>query len=237
MAPKGKAAAKARAQARTGQRRVRQLQLQKANTRQSLRRKAIASLNTLATAVGYGAAPLSFKDDGPEDVEKRVRALQRRCISDNLHEQLLAATRLYTENGGRFSVAVHDPAQDELREVPFVAKHKVLVGDFRLASQAFMLTYHSNAFTQATWPVFLAFVKGLLTRLGCRAWSACMERGTSPQTFDKYHFHAYFYWSDGVGLDIPSTDVLAFQSVRPRVDKRTAKGSTLASKLAAYHGL
>ena len=230
MAPKGKAAGKARSWPRTGQRRVRKLQVAKANARQSKRRQAIASLNTLATTVGYGVEPLAFKTAGHEDVEKRVRALQRRCLSDELHEELLAASKLYTENGGRFSVPINDPMQDHVREVPLVAKHRVLVGDFRLASQAFMLTYHSQAFTEDTWPLFLAFVKGRLPRLGCRAWSACMEKGTEARTVDKYHFHAYFYWNDGIGLDIPSTDILAFQTVRPRVDKRTAKGSSAHSR-------
>ena len=216
---------------------IRKAQVDTANSRQKRRRQALLALNVLAAEVGYAAKPLSFKRAAHSHVEHRVRALERRCLSDDLHHRLLAAARLYTENGGRFSVDVRPKDSDPMSDVSLVAKHKVLRGNFRLHSEAFMLTYHSDSFTEATWVEFLAFVKALVPRLGCRAWAACMEKGTTPTTGDKYHFHAYFYWNDGVGLDLPSTDAFVFASVRPRVDKRAAAASALGAKIAAFHGL
>ena len=100
-----------------------------------------------------------------------------------------------------------------------------------------MLTYHSRLFTTLTWPLFLAFVKTLLPRLGCRAWAACVEKGTTAETAQKHHFHVCFYWNDGHGVDLDSTDTFVFNDVHPRVDVRTASKTSFAAKVAAYHGL
>ena len=236
--PKAKAKAKgaARIRPRGKAKAVRQSQVDRVNARQKLRRDALSRLNALATEVGYTAQALVLHTADNAVVEQRVRALQRRCHSNDLHQRLHAAAKLYLDNGGRFSVdLVEQPTPDETDLSP-VAKHKVLRGDFRLQSSAFMLTYHSSEFTEARWLPFRDFVKTMVKRLGCRAWSACIERGTTPQTRDKHHFHAYLYWQDGVGVDLRSTDVLVFDTVRPRVDQRT-KCSGLAARSAAHHGL
>ena len=64
-----------------------------------------------------------------------------------------------------------------------------------------------------------------------------MERGATEATRQKHHLHAYFYWNDGIGIDLDNTSTLAFDDVRPRVDVRVAQRSFMAAKIAAYHGL
>lgn len=147
-------AARTRPGAKAKAKAARQKQLDWANARQKLRREALARLNTLADEVGYTAQALVLKTADNDVVEQRVRVLQRRCHSDELHQRLHAAAKLYTDNGGRFSVdLVEQPTPDETDISP-VAKHKVLRGDFRLRSSAFMLIYRSSTFTGARWLPF-----------------------------------------------------------------------------------
>ena len=235
MAPKAKARTQAKAKAAA--RRLRQQQLAVANARQKLRRQALAALNSLTGELQLAAAPLVLNRADSSKVEQRVRLLQRRCPDAAFRARLHVAAKLYADNGGKFSVDLVDEEAHGPMEVPFVTRHKVLQGDFRLHSQAFMLTYHSRTFTQDTWPAFAAFVKGMQRRFGCKAWAACLEQGTTPLSQDRYHLHAYLYWNDGHGIDLPNTDAFVFAEVRPRVDARTASASPLAAKLAAYHGL
>ena len=209
----------------------------RANDRQKLRRQALTTLNALAHEIGFAGAPLVLQRDDSGNVERRVRLLQRRCPDAAFRARLHDAAKMYADNGGSFSVALVDDEGSGLMEAPFVAKHKVLEANFRLHSAAFMLTYHSRTFTEGTWPDFLAFVKSMLPRLGCRAWAACLERGTTASTENKFHLHAYFYWSDGYGIGLETTDTFVHAGVRPRVDKRTASSSPIAAKTAAYHGL
>ena len=49
-----------------------------------------------------------------------------------------------------------------------VSKHKVLRADFRLRSEAFMLTYHGRDFTARVWPEFERFDKQFSVCNGCR---------------------------------------------------------------------
>ena len=234
---KSKAKAKAKAKAANTARRLREQQLNRANSRQKSRREALSELNTLTTELQLAARPLVCGRDRNEQVERRVRLLQRRCPDDAFRNRLHAAALLYTENGGAFSAEVVRDSDDVGMEVPKVAKHKVLQGSFRLQSEAFMLTYHSREFTGLVWPEFEQFVKDLSVHYGCRAWAACLEAGTTAETQDRCHLHAYFYWTDGHGIDLRSTDSLAFRQVRPRVDARAAATTPLAAKVAAYHGL
>ena len=53
----------------------------------------------------------------------------------------------------------------------------------------------------------------------------------------RWHLHAYFFWTDGVGIDVPNTNMFVFSARRPRVDCRHAASSMVAARLAAYHGL
>ena len=100
-----------------------------------------------------------------------------------------------------------------------------------------MLTYNSPSFSAETWPRFLVCVKDLHKRLASSGWAACLENGTTPETTDKFHTHSYFYWNDGHGIDVRTTDMFVFDEVRPRVDARSAASSPWDMKLAADQGL
>ena len=150
-------------------------------------------MNVLAVELGVAARPLILQHVSCEQVEQRVRLLQRRCADAAILARLRSAAALYVENGGLFSAVVVDDDDDAARrESPLVKKHKVLHGVFRLCSQAFMLTYHSADFSERLWPQFHVFIRDTDARLGCRAWAACLERGATPETHERFHFHAYF---------------------------------------------
>ena len=194
----------------------------------------LSSMNSVSSDVDAAVQPKLIGVATNEDVERRVRFLQHRCQSPDLQERLRAATLLYTNNGGRFSVDVTGDGEPEAADASPLPRHKILRGDFRLRSEAFMLTYHSAHFSEATWPEFLAFLQGLLPRLGCRGWAACLEKGTNMGSEDRWHVHAYFFWTDGVGIDVPNTDMFVFSARRPRVDCRHAASSMVAARLAAW---
>lgn len=236
MSAKAKGKAKAKATATRLMKRARAAQLSEGNQRQKKRRAALRELNALTEDIGFAAAALAFSTADNSRVEQRVRALQRRCPDAGFKERLHAAAKLYVENGGKFSVDLMDE-EGAVMEMPLVSRHRVLKPTFRLKSQAFMLTFHSATFTADAFVHFQPWVKERATRLGCRAWAACLEQGTTETTQDKYHLHAYFYWNDGVGVDLDTTDMLVFAGVRPRVDTRAAQANQMAAKVAAYHGL
>ena len=233
-ATRAKAKAKVKSKAQSAARRTRLQQWSSANDRQKRRRQALAEMNAVAVELNVAACPLVLQHISCEQVEQRVRLLQRRCADADILARLRSAAALYVENGGMFSAPV--VGEEEAKETPLVKKHKVLHGVFRLCSSAFMLTYHSVDFSEMQWPQFRRFIKDLGARLGCRAWAACLERGATAETHERFHFHAYFYWNDGHGVDLDSTDVFVFSEVRPRVDVRT-KCAPMAMKVAAYHGL
>ena len=79
-------------------------------------------------------------------------------------------------------------------EGPMVSKHNVLRANFRLRSEAFMLTYHGRDFTARVWPEFERLVKQFSVCHGCRAWAACLEAGTAPVPQERLHLHTYLYW-------------------------------------------
>ena len=180
MAPKRKPRGKAKARCAPPPPRV--AQVQRSNERQKQRRQALKELNALTVELGMAASSLRLERDEGSNVEKRVRLLQRRCPDASSLARLRAAAQRYTGNGGTFSAPVLDEEEHGPMELPYIAKHTVLKPTFRLCSEAFMLTYHSRLFTELTWPLFMAFVKAMLPRLGCRAWAACIERGTLAET-------------------------------------------------------
>jgi hypothetical protein len=218
-----------------------------ANARAKARREAVSSLNRLAQDVGVKS--IKVKADSAA-VEKHVRLLDGRCQSGDLPARLRAAVEAYVSNGGRFSVPVSllppDDAADgsdaadcgdggEDGPLSCLSRHRVLDDGFRLESKAFMVTYNSRSFTLDTWPEFLAWVKDQRRRLGFRRWAACLEESAAPGV---YHAHAYFWWTDGVGLRRRNTDDLVFAGVRPRVDVCTCQATrSRPLKLAAAHGL
>ena len=226
------------------------------NARCRERRQAVTLLNGLATELGLRAIGAKA---AAAQVEALVRLLDKRCQTDGRPERLREAVAKYLDNGGRFSVpllpaptattasASTMPGDADGDAPPPLARHRLLDEGFRLESKAFMLTYNSRAFAQATWPLFLAWVKERRRELGARRWAACFEESLNAQQPSAagadgaptvYHAHAYLWWTDGVGLRRRNTDELMFDGVRPRVDVCTCqapRGRTL--KLAATQGL
>ena len=112
MPPKAKARTKAKAKAKAVARHLRRQQLALANERQKLRRQALAALNSLTGELQLAAAPLVLDRVDSNLVEQRVRLLQRRCPDATFRARLHDAAKLYTDNGGKFSVAlVEEEAQ------------------------------------------------------------------------------------------------------------------------------
>ena len=93
----------------------------------------------------------------PPELPKLWSAMQPQivfhsCLGDTFRARLRGAALMYTENGGAFSVVVARDDDDDDdgtvdMKVPKIAKHQVWKGNFRLQSQAFMLTYHSREFS------------------------------------------------------------------------------------------
>ena len=110
-----------------------------------------------------------------------------------------------------------------------------------------MATWNSLAFNVATWDAFLAWTQGFARRHGAHAWAACLEESLKAAPVDaggqppqRYHLHAYFVWTDDLGLSLRSLDSLHFETVRPRIDVCKGVGSAAtfgAPRRAALHGL
>ena len=170
---------------------------------------------------------------------KVLRLLRKRCQDDAMVERVRNAVVKFTTNGGMLPEGIElfrndgvvDTNERGSPETPaMVPRHKCLQMCFRLESSAFMLTYHSDAFTLASWTEFQAHIEELARRFGARAWAACLETSEKSQRSlgdaPVFHTHAYMVWTDGVGLRLRGLDVLAFNSIRPRVDICTARGRT-----------
>ena len=254
--PKAQATAKAKAAALARRRRAAALaRRRRANARNLARRAAVRLLSALAGEVGL--RPVRVRASSA-DVESLARRLDARCTEGVLAERLRAALAAYLENGGSFStpIALDPVAAPEAQEAteadsgceapPPIAWHKLFDPSFRLQSKACMLTFNSRAFSNATWPSFVAWVQAKKTALGARRWAACIEEsghgaggeGSAAGGPRVFHTHAYFWWTDGEGLRRRNTDDLVFQDVRPRVDVCTCqaiKGRSL--RIAVAHGL
>ena len=107
-----------------------------------------------------------------------------------------------------------------------------------------MLTYHSAAFTLASWTEFAACMEQIARRYGARAWAACLETSEKSErpggSAPPLHAHAYFIWTDGVGLRLRGLEALEYNGVRPRVDVCTSRGRSAAPgapRRDALHGL
>ena len=211
-------------------------------------------MNELAAQVGV--TRVKAKSASPV-VEAFVRRLEPRCQSGGLPERLRDAVSTYIGHGGVFSTAVLPPVPavpladasaasscDRVAEAdaaPAVMRHRLLEQGFRLKSKAFMLTFNSKEFTEATWNDFRPWVERKCRELGARRWAACLElseNAVSAAGGPVYHTHAYLWWTDGEGLQRRKTNDLIFEGVKPRVDVCTCqapRGRTL--KVAAAHGL
>ena len=101
-----------------------------------------------------------------------------------------------------------------------VQRHRVLDAGFRLEWKAFMLTFNGLAFNEATWPEFRDLAKSKSKDLGACRWAACIEKtedaaaACASAGLDRHHLHAYFWWTDGVGLRRRNADDLVFLEAR-----------------------
>ena len=102
-----------------------------------------------------------------------------------------------------------------------------------------MMTFQSSSFSKATWPAFKGWAKATRAVLGARRWAACLEGSLATETHpNRYHLHAYLFWTDGIGLDRKNSDDLVFQGVRPRIDVCTSRhAATQRDRIAAWRGL
>ena len=137
------------------------------------------------------------------------------------------------ENGGALRGRVLD-ATDPEAAPPFVDGHRVLAPGYALHSKAFMLTYNSMDLRPEDWEPFRAFTQSAARRLGARAWAACLERSSAE---GRVHAHAYYFWTDGVGIQCANTDSFVFQRIRPRVDVCRKGARDALNRPAAHRGL
>ena len=107
-----------------------------------------------------------------------------------------------------------------------------------------MVKHNSDAFTPDTWPAFFAHMEAFHRKHGSKAFAACLEESlhaaaatASAAPVQKYHTHAYFLWTDGIGYRADSVDALRVEGVLPRVDKYMVGAASRAPRLAALHGL
>ena len=227
--PKAKASPK-----RVSPRLILQQRIRRSNTRRAQRVASIKLLNDLAAKVSVAHMCVREWDAPSEDIERLVRALESRMADPAMMQQLHDASKAWQAAGGVFST---DILQVDLTSQPVIPMHRVLMPTFKLKSKAFMLTFHSADFTEATWPAFLKFVKDLKKTMGARAWAACLERSLERADTDRHHTHAYLFWTDGVGIDVASLDPFYFQGVRPRVDVCQRRVANTTPHLAACHGV
>lgn len=230
---------------RRSQRAQRAASLQASNARLKARRTVVVVFNSLLEEIGADALTLDRKaHPAAETLERVLRVLDRRCVTDSHKERFERAVRQWVDNAGllpegivlREDNALHMSA-DVGEEAAFLPKHRLLLRSFAFKSKAFMLTYNSDTLTEASWPALRDHAKDLARRLGARAWSACIE-ASLKSTVASVHGHEYFMWTDGIGYRTDDLDDLRFQGIRPRVDQCVAGTSNHRSpRRAALHGL
>lgn len=162
-----------------------------------------------------------------------MRVLQRRMSTEDQAARLRATAEAWVCHGGRFSVPLEN-APDAEAPPATIGQHRVLLRGFRLESKAFMLTFNSPAFVMDDWDAFRAHVKKQHADCGAAAWAACQERSEEP---GRLHFHAYLFWSDGVGVRLRNTKRFVFKGVKPRVDVCRAGARDALNRPGALHGL
>lgn len=245
MAPKRRLHANAVAKARAKARAKAKAREDRKRSNLNERRQAIREMNVLAAEHNVSEQRLRMQHRQPPTAEKvhdLVRKLEPMCASSGATGRLRAAVKRWADHGGELLqpiVAEEDDSLHTTADVPMLESHRVLQPGFILKSKAFMLTLNSRSFTEATWPAFESWVKERAKTLGARAWSACLEE-TDPARAQpgqrKFHLHAYFLWTDGVGLYRRNLEDLKFNDILPRVDKCLARKKA-TPRVVACHGL
>ena len=206
------------------------------NLRRTLRKAAIRDMLSVAGELQI-ASTVCPRSASNEEVERLLRNLERRATSTEHRDKLTAAAKQFVENGGHFTAPLADSA-DEVATASVVLKHRIFVPSFQLESKAFMLTFNSDTFCRDTWVRFEQFIRSIHKKFGARAWAACWEQSLhAVGTQQRFHGHAYFIWTDGVGFRHRDLQPLTFEGVRPRMDICTAKGATTTPRGPALHGL
>ena len=227
----------------------RQQQLVASKDRMLERRKALTELNAVVQELKHENLRVQVKQPDKKSLGTLFRFLARRELEGNLALQCREAVKKFVDHGGKLpegvSLSQVGPGLSiPLSDAAAIPRHKVLQASFNLRSRAFMVTYNSTTFTEATWGDFKKWAKTFAGRHGARAWAACLEESLNAEDTvsgqKRYHLHAYFIWVDDEGLKLESLDALYFQNVRPRVDVCTGAGSKAhagAPRKAALHGL
>ena len=215
-------------------------------TRTGLRRAAVKEINRLLKDLSLDELLLTPKSVEVNALGRALRVLEKRCVD---RAGLRAAVEKWCSNGGKLPGGITlaedavEAMSDDEENNPLVPGHRVLKATYELKSKAFMLTYNSRAFTPETWSNFRSFIEALHAKLGSRAYAACMEEslhqalGAGNSAQKRYHAHAYFLWTDGVGYRSGDLDEFVFEGVRPRVDKCMAGANARSPRRAALHGL
>ena len=210
--------------------------------------------------------PLKELSATESKVEKLVRVLEPRCSTAALNARLREAVQPWKIHNGFLSQpmtpapsqlatpgphaasssagsmsgsAAGLPPASNPDDQSIISQHKVLQPGYIPKSKAFMLTFNDAGFDEDSWLPFKAWVKMKHKEFGSRAWAACLEISVHAQATasgKRYHLHAYFYWTDGVGTYHRNLNRLCFQQVTPRVDKCIAK-KKVTPRAAACHGL
>ena len=76
-----------------------------ANARRDRRRDACRALNQLANELGVGQAAVDAKGASGAEVDRFIRLLERRVLSDGQLERLRAAAKAFADNGGETAVS------------------------------------------------------------------------------------------------------------------------------------
>jgi len=133
---------------------------------------------------------------------------------------------------------VAEEATDE-EDLSCLPMHRVLEPGFILKSKAFMLTFNSRTVQEDSWPEFRAWVEEKNREFGARAWAACLERSCNADLVEgrpRCQLHAYFFWTDGVGVYHRNLRHWCYQNINPRVDQCLTPRK-LTPRVAASRGL
>ena len=221
------------------------------NARRKARRDAVHALNSLISDLGLPLPKLGKRVD-MKVLAKILRVMSKRCQDGTECARLGAALKGYTGHGGQLPEGMEfrdeeglvDTDSKGVQDACVVPSHKFLVLSFRLKSKAFMLTFNSRDLKVDDWERFVEHIRRVARRFGARAWSACLEESENASeatdTAAVFHTHAYFFWTDGVGLQLCNLEPLIFQGIRPRVDVCTIRSPGFAAgapRREVLHGL
>ena len=239
---------------------LRVLALNRGNLRAYGRRAAVQELNALVMFMELDLPSMNKRSVQERLLDRTLRLLNKTCTSEPERSKFARAVHKWVSNGGQLpeglrqidgSSGVHnvlvdagstDAAAQSCAESP-LPQHTVLEASFVLQSKAFMLTHNSRSFTADTWGEYREWAQQLFADLKAKAWAACLEEscGTTASAsviLKVFHGHVYLFWdAAAAGVHMENLDRLAFQGVKPRVDKCMAGTNNRSPRKSALHGL